>query len=553
MDEQIIFTTNSTGSITNIHSYEQANLKQCTVSSQNSAVRVGEQYLFVAQAQKSLIHVYNASYNVQRESVEQRLPLPERVNCLEVVENNAFIYDNSKINNKKNGALHNLPQFNLPYLLLASTESGKLYIWELNSGMLLNVKSAAHYQAITKIKSVMNGKYIITSGKDSRVIIWQTSDLVSQDEPKPVAILHDHTLPVTDFEVSSIHGDNLFTSGVKLYTVSRDSTLRCYDLSTLMRQGNNKRRSLTNKNGNQNDEKVQLLSTFTLPYPINCITLDPAERSAYLGTQMGCYSVSLYYQLNGNRLLNLLQPSTGASQGNIYSLIEEPQETVNRDALFVKNQLICNKILEENIVCSKISMDGSIILLGDKNGRVHVTEVFSTQVMKTLQPLTTSQTMIGEVTNILLSTYSTEANDNLSMSLTKNKHHNGTLEKLPVLQRVITEKGQTTQTHDVWYQIGGLYNGQSEFSDAVQSPLLNFEDYLQIVQSEESAFIENGGVSSEIITTSAATTATATSGESSKQEEIDSLKQKVTSLTEAYAELREIHEKLYEQHQQLQK
>lgn len=551
MDEQIIFTTNSTGSITNIHSYEQANLKQCTVSSQNSAVRVGEQYLFVAQAQKSLIHVYNSAYNVQRESVEQRLPLPERVNCLEVVENNASIYDNSKVNENKNGNLHNLPQFNLPYLLLASTESGKLYIWELNSGILLNVKSAAHYQAITKIKSIMNGKYIITSGNDSRVIIWQTSDLVSQDEPKPVAILHDHTLPVTDFEVSSIHGGNLFTSGIKLYTVSRDSTLRCYDLSTLMRQGNNKKRSSDGKN----DEKVQLLCTFTLPYPINCISLDPAERSVYLGTQMGCYSVSLYYQLNGNRLLNLLQPSTGATQGNIYSLIEEPQETINKDALFVKNQLICNKIIEENIVYSKISMDGSIILLGDKNGRVHITEIFSKQVMKTLQPLTTSQTMIGEVTNILLSTYSTEANDNLSMNLTKGKQHNGnnnsTLEKLPALQRVIMEKGQTTQTHDVWYQIGELYNGQSESTETVQSPLLNFEEYLQTVQSEENAFISNGNVSSEIITTTSA--ATATSTDPSKQEEIDNLKQKVTSLTEAYAELREIHEKLYEQHQQSQK
>ena len=543
MDEQIIFTTNSTGSITNIHSYEQANLKQCTVSSQNSAVRVGEQYLFVAQAQKSLIHVYNSSYNVQRESVEQRLPLPERVNCLEVVENNASIYDNSKIQNRANN-LHNLPQFNLPYLLLASTESGKLYIWELNSGILLNVKSAAHYQAITKIKSIMNGKYIITSGNDSRVIIWQTSDLVSQDEPKPIAVLHDHTLPVTDFEVSSIHGDNLFTSGIKLYTVSRDSTLRCYDLSTLMRQGNNKRRSAMN---GKNDERVQLLCTFTLPYPINCISLDPAERSVYLGTQVGCYSVSLYYQLNGNRLLNLLQPSTGATQGNIYSLIEEPQETTNRDSLFVKNQLICNKIIEENIVCSKISMDGSIILLGDKNGRVHVTEIFSKQVMKTLQPLTTSQTMIGEVTNILLSTYSTEANDNLSMNLTKGKHHNGnnnsgTLEKLPALQRVIMEKGQTTQTHDVWYQIGELYNGQSDNNDTIETPILNFEEYLQTVQCEENAFISNGNVSSEIITTTTTT-------DSSKQEEIDNLKQKVSTLTAAYAELREIHEKLYEQSQ----
>ncbi|SMN19806.1 similar to Saccharomyces cerevisiae YNL182C IPI3 Essential component of the Rix1 complex (Rix1p, Ipi1p, Ipi3p) that is required for processing of ITS2 sequences from 35S pre-rRNA [Maudiozyma saulgeensis] len=552
MDEQIIFTTNSTGSITNVHSYEQANLRQCSVASRNSAVRVGEKYLFVAQAQKSLIHVYSASYNSQRESVEQRLPLPEKVNCLEVVENNASIYNGAKTH----GKLHNLPQLNLPYLLLASTESGKLYIWELNSGILLNVKLAAHYQAITKIKSVMNGKYIITSGKDSRVIIWQTNDLVSQDEPKPVAILHDHTLPVTDFEISSVHGEDLFTSGVKLYTVSKDSTLRCYDLSTLVNQGNNK--STTRQR--RSEDKVQLLATFTLPYPIECISLDPAERAVYLGTQVGCYALSLYYKLNGNKILNLLQPSS-SNQGSIYSLIEEPTDIsskINRDALFSKNQLICNKLLEDSIVCLKVSMDGSILLVGDKHGRVHVTEIFSKQVLKTLQPLTTSQAMIGEVTNILLSTYSTADNEKLTLTMNKNSHQNknnaGGLEKLPALQRVIIDKGQSNHPHDVWYQIGEEYEGPigNSTQNSMSSPLNNLEDYLLNVQTEENAFMDHSGISSDIITPAQQAHITNTTS-NDRQEEIDALNQKVTSLTSAYAELREIHEKLYEQHQQLQK
>ncbi|CAB4253889.1 similar to Saccharomyces cerevisiae YNL182C IPI3 Essential component of the Rix1 complex (Rix1p, Ipi1p, Ipi3p) that is required for processing of ITS2 sequences from 35S pre-rRNA [Maudiozyma barnettii] len=551
MNEQIIFTTNSTGSITNVHSYEQANLRQCTVASKNSAVRVGEKYLFVAQAQKALIHVYSAAYNNQRESVEQRLPLPEKVNCLEVVENNASIYSGTK----SNGSLHNLPQLNLPYLLLASTESGKLYIWELNSGILLNVKLAAHYQAITKIKSIMNGKYIITSGKDSRVIIWQTNDLVSQDEPKPVAILHDHTLPVTDFEVSSVHGDNLFTSGVKLYTVSKDSTLRCYDLSTLVNQGNNKRGTRQRRS----DDTAQLLATFTLPYPIDCIALDPAERAVYLGTQVGCYSLPLFYKLNGNKILNLLQPSSG-NQGKIYSLIEEPTDIstkINKDALFAKNQLICNKFLEDSIVCLKVSMDGSILLLGDKHGRVHVTEIFSKQVLKTLQSLTTSQTMIGEVTNILLSTYSTVDNEKLALTMNKNNHNNknstGGLEKLPALQRVILDKGQANQSHDVWYQIGEEYEGQTDdhAKNSMSSPLNNLEEYLLNVQSEEIAFMDHTGISSDIITPKDQAQATSTTS-SNRQEEIDTLNEKVTTLTKAYTDLREIHEKLYKEHQQLQ-
>lgn len=539
MDEQIIFTTNATGSISNVHSYEQANLRQCAVASANSAVRVGSKYLFVAQAKKALIHVYSAAYNVQRESIEQRLPLPEVVNCLEVVESNANVYAAGEHGSQ----MHNLPQLDLPYLLLASTESGKLYIWELNSGLLLNVKPAAHYQAITKIKSIMNGKYIVTSGKDARVIIWQTSDLVSQEEPKPVAILHDHTLPVTDFEVSSAHGDNLFTSGVKLYTVSKDATLRCYDLSSLVNQGNNKRAGAT--------ATPQLLSTFTLPYPVNCVSVDPAERSVYLGTQTGCFSLQLFYKLNGNRMSNLLQLSD-SNMGNIYSLVEESKALgsddgkINRDALYAKGQLLCQKLIDDNTVCLRVSMDGSIILIGDNHGRVHVTEIFSKQVLKTLQPLSTSQTMHGEVTNILLSTYTTTDNEKLNLSAQGNK--NGTqlkgLEKLPILQRVVFDKSDNTQKHDVWFQLGEDY----ESSQNPCTPLADLEGYLANVQSQESAFVELSGVSSEV--TSVQDTSAGASADPT-QDEVAALKQNVASLTSAYKELREIHEKLYEEHQKL--
>ena len=140
MDEQIIFTTTTAGTITNIHSFEQSNLRQCTVSAPNSAVQVGNKYLFVAQAQKALINVYNISGPHKRESIEQRLPLPEPVTCLEVVNHNTV-----SATTQIGGSLHKLPEFNLPYLLLATTESGKLYVWELNSGILLNVKPMAHY------------------------------------------------------------------------------------------------------------------------------------------------------------------------------------------------------------------------------------------------------------------------------------------------------------------------------------------------------------------------------------------------------------------------
>lgn len=540
MNEQIIFTTNSTGTITNMHSYEQSNLRQCTVASRHSAVRVGAKYLFVAQSQKALIHVYNAAHDIQRESIEQRLPLPEVVNCLEVVENNV----NTVGNNDISGEIHKLPEFNLPYLLIASTESGKLYIWELNSGILLNVKHAAHYQAITKIKSILNGKYIVTSGNDSRIIIWQTIDLVSQEDPKPVAVLQDHTLPITDFEVSSTHGENLLTSGVKLYSASRDATVRCYDLSSLVNQGNNRKTA-------RKSEKVQLLATFSLPYPISCITLDPAERSIYLGTQTGCFALPLYYKLNGNRIANLVQMSDG-NRANIYSLVEQISKTSdnqNRDSLYAKGQLICEKLLDDDVTCLEISMDGSILLIGDSHGKVYATEIFSKQVLKTLQALTTSQTLHGQVTNILVNTYSTEDNDKLANGFKLQKNNNN-MNKLPALQRVIFDKLRLGQPHDIWHQIGEVSIEQT--SSAAVTPLSNFESYLSNLQSQETAFVELSGVSSDVTVVGGPNdTPENTSGD--KQKEIDDLKQNVASLTQAYQELRQIHEKLYKEHEQLKK
>ena len=536
MDEQIIFTTNAGGSISNVHSYEQATLRQCAVGARNSAVRVGPRYLFVAQAKKALIHVYGAAYNVQRESVEQRLPLPEVVSCLEVVPRCAAP--------PSGGAqTHALPALDLPYLLLASTEAGKLYVWELGSGLLLNVKPAAHYQGITKIKSIMDGKYVVTSGKDARVIVWQTSDLVSQAEPRPVAVLHDHTLPVTDFEVSSAHGANLFTSGVKLYTVSKDATLRVYDLQSLVNQGNNRRRG----NGNNGSNATpQLLATFTLPYPVKCVALDPAERCVFLGTQTGCFSLQLYYKLGGNRMANLLQLSD-SNMGSIYSLVEAAADA--RDALFAKGQLLCERLLDDSVVCLRVSMDGSIVLAGDSRGRVHVTEAFSKQVLKTLQPLSTSQTLHGEVTNILLSTYTTADSEKLSLGAGLHGAKAGGsqargLEKLPVLQRVVFDKNDTTQKHDVWFQRGECID-----TGSAQTPLADLEAYLAGVQAQESAFVELSGVSSEV---SAASEPSQSAIEPS-QDEVAALKQNVAALTTAYSELRALHEQLYEENQKLKK
>ncbi|CAI4049692.1 chromatin-binding/pre-rRNA-processing protein IPI3 SKDI_14G1440 [Saccharomyces kudriavzevii IFO 1802] len=551
MDEQVIFTTNTSGTISSVHSFEQVNLRQCSTQARNSCVRVSNKYLFIAQAQKALINVYNLAGSFKRESVEQRLPLPEVLKCLEVVQNTGVQYDRIE------SVSHNLPEFNLPYLLLGSTESGKLYIWELNSGALLNVKPMAHYQSITKIKSILNGKYIITSGNDSRVIIWQTVDLVSasNDDPKPICILHDHTLPVTDFQVSSSQGKFLSCTDTKLFTASQDATIRCYDLSLI---GSKKKQEERNGDEVGIGKEPALLATFTTPYAIKSITLDPADRACYIGTADACFSLNLFYKLKGNVVVNLLQ-STGMNtiqKSKVFSLVPRSLvtggENQDSDVLYSMGQLICDKILNSNVSCLEISMDGTLLLIGDTEGKVSIAEIYSKQIIRTIQTLTTSQTSVGEVTNLLVSPNRIENDNQLFEGESKGKHTNSNNDhnsvKIPNLQRVIFDTKNKSNLHDIWYQIG---EPETETDPNLLLPLNDFNAYLERIKSQESMFTHIGKISSDVKVVDDEINASLSLDQTDKDKEVVELKANIEALTHAYKELRSMHETLYEEHQQI--
>ncbi|CCK70793.1 chromatin-binding/pre-rRNA-processing protein IPI3 KNAG_0F01250 [Huiozyma naganishii CBS 8797] len=535
MDEQVVFTTNNSGCVSNVHSFEQANLRQCNVGAKNSAVLVGADHLFVAQGQKALINVYDVSGSTKRESVEQRLPLPESVNCLEVVDSIPSIHEGVS---GVDGVQHQLGAFHLPYLLLASTESGKLYVWELNSGVLLNVKQMAHYQNITKIKSVLGGKYIITSGMDSRVIVWQTVDLVSQEDPKPVAVIHDHTLPVTDFEVSCTSGAHLTTSGLKLFTTSLDSTVRCYDLNLCGNDGKMKYDSAASA--------VKLVATFSLPHAVHALALDPADRAIYLGTADGCYQLALYYKLNGTQMANLTQLSNNTNKGKLYSVLElNTAMTQDRNALFSMGQLVMEKVIDYSVEVLRVSLDGTVLLVGDSQGRVSITEIYSKQILRTLQALTTQDTLAGKVTNILLNVYSTEERDRLSTVLgsgdSHNSHHN--TNKIPNLQRSMYDRSKLGQLHEIWFQTGAeIPSATAAIEDA--TPLSDLDAYLDHAKQQELVFQTVDRTGSEQIRQQTPGASASASGSAASPEEVARLQEQVHKLTEAYKELRSINETL---------
>ncbi|SCU93089.1 LAFA_0F14620g1_1 [Lachancea sp. 'fantastica'] len=501
MEEQLCFTTHSTCTVSSLNGAKQTDLKQCGTEFRNGAVRVGSSHLFVAQRRKALINVYKINGSGSRESVEQRLALPEPVSCLEVVQD--------------------VQKPDAPYLLLASTATGKLLIWELLSGQLLTVKAMAHYQPITKIQSVVNGKYVITSGGDARLMIWQTVDLVTQQDPKPIFTLHDHTLGITDFCTSNAFSKTHLSG--KLFTASHDMTVRCYDLNLDVWP------------------QPQLLATFTFPGPLECIALDPADRACYVGGPLGVYQVNFYYPISSNQILNLL-----SAEGNAIISCVDCQPDRNLRELYSMGQIECPKISDASGTLLALSMDGSSLVVGDTLGKCSVIDVYSKQTMKEIQSIVVNETC-GEVSSLILNVVNQDTSDSLISTDKSNAEF-----KFPNLQKSVSNRDGL---QDIYYQI------PAQRQPAV-APVDDFDAYLDQVASEESAFMQLGSVVSTVkvvdqvkselkATTGDVDTAENASPNSEHNEEVLELRANVAEITDAYKELREMYDKLLQEHQAL--
>ena len=131
----------SYGYVTSIHSSKQyASYRQADSHINGTAITgigPGER-IFTAVPNKALINVYSWG----KESVDQRIPIPEALTCITLIN-----HPNGSNNNSDNddNQLYKLPNYRVPWLLAGGSKSGKLYIWELSSGNLLCVRDA-HYQ-----------------------------------------------------------------------------------------------------------------------------------------------------------------------------------------------------------------------------------------------------------------------------------------------------------------------------------------------------------------------------------------------------------------------
>jgi pre-rRNA-processing protein IPI3 len=410
---------------TTLHSQTQTlAFRQASCYNNGSAITGNKQgdRIFVAAKGKALINVYTWG----KESPDQRIPVPEQLTCLTLCPNVTDPSSDEFLDFEDEQ--DKLPKFRLPYLLIGGGISGRLYVWELNSGLLLNVKEA-HYQMPTVMKVTSDGSYLVTAGRDSRVIIWKISDLVQLHKDnevviKPVQVISDHTLEVTDlFLNNNIHTDT------KLYTVSRDSTIRIYSLTTF-----------------------QLLTTFVINGQIESLVVDQADRALYVGLQDGnIRQINLY---EPNKATNVLEAQGGYGKTLTLQPDHELKQTITYHEGHAVTQL-------------ELSLDGSQLISGDSKGRVAVIDLVSKQVVRELKEVN------GSITNLtIMNTFQSSEDQNIE----KNSR------AIPQFKRVITSGEPKEQ--DILFQTGEAEDAKlfdvDQYLERVSSEALFFENFTNV-------------------------------------------------------------------------
>ncbi|KAG2736984.1 hypothetical protein G9P44_001074 [Scheffersomyces stipitis] len=492
---------------TSIHNSQQhASFRQAD-SPKNGAVLSGSgqgERLIVAAPNKALLNVYSWG----KESPDQRIPLPEALTCLALVEHpNTRLFSEFHRNSE-----FKLPSYRVPWLLAGGSKSGKIYVWELSSGSLLCVKEA-HYQNVTVVKFSKCGTFLVAGSDDARCTVWKTLDLIAvfdgdNDESsrnfKPYLAITDNTLAVTDLVLNEPGVIN----DLKLYTVSRDNTLRIYDIIT-----------------------KQLLTTFILSEAIESVVADPAGRAVYVGLSNGLIRTIPLYNINPNT--SVLE-SIGGNQ-KIITVESDPnlkftflhhQQRISADAnktSILHKNLNNKKNDTENankpihVTKLAISLDGTNLISGDSLGRVYVSDIVTRQVVKTFTPCN------SPISQIQVSSAPFEALNVSSNSKVDKKHR-----LIPQLKRVLT--GRDATEHQLNLEIPSESRDESDE---------NFAVWLSRKTQEDLEFKNLSGVNSSV-----KKVANITSDSESKKE----LEDKLAKLSSAYTQLRSKHEELLKEH-----
>ncbi|KAG1781058.1 WD40-repeat-containing domain protein [Suillus placidus] len=276
-------------------------------------------FILAAQQDKSILNVYN----FQKDQLAFKIVLPERLSCI---------------------ALDNAGSF-----CAGGTAQGRIYLWEVASGILYNSWDA-HYRHINVLKFTHDGAALISGSDDSGVSVWSVARLVDDDTqnelPTPYCTLSDHTLPVKDI----VCGLGAFPT-CRVLTASLDHSVKLWDLSS-----------------------QSLLTTFHFPKPILSAVWDITERLFFAASPDGSiYQVNLFRQRTEKHAGQTIEAVGGAGVSDIIRIANEDSNS--------RKRLIS---VDQPITVLTISLTSSLLLVGTATGFIHIYDIASHQLLRTI-------------------------------------------------------------------------------------------------------------------------------------------------------------------------
>lgn len=163
-----------------------------TVAKQGACLQIGA--ILAAQIDRAVINVYQWT----RDQAQHKMTTPEKLVCITASNQGS--------------------------LVAGATANGRVYIWQVSTGLLLKVFEA-HYRQVTRMVFTGDDSALLTASEDASVHVWLVGQLLEHDtdqgRPSPLYSWSDHTLPITDIKV----GAGSLTSA-RVYTASLDSTVK---------------------------------------------------------------------------------------------------------------------------------------------------------------------------------------------------------------------------------------------------------------------------------------------------------------------------------------
>ncbi|RDB23532.1 Pre-rRNA-processing protein IPI3 [Hypsizygus marmoreus] len=277
-------------------------------------------FMLAAQPDKSILNVYT----FQKDQLSLKIVLPEKLTCI---------------------TTDSLGEF-----CAGGTVQGRIYLWEVASGILYHSWDA-HYRQVTVLRFTLDGAALISGSEDSGVSVWSVSRLIDDDLqtdlPIPYCTLSDHTLPVTDI----VCGIGSFPN-CRVLTSSIDHSVKLWDLSSR-----------------------SLLTTFQFPQPITHLAWDLTERIFLAASSDGSiHQMNLFRHRDTKKGGQFTEAIGGAGISDIIRVGEEDRETRKKRLISVG----------QPVTAVAISLTSSHLLVGTEGGLIHVYDIPSHQLLRTI-------------------------------------------------------------------------------------------------------------------------------------------------------------------------